>query len=737
MKGFFVRICFGFLFFLQFSFIALATSLVESTSHELGKLTIDLAHPVKRADLTMAFGGGVDGHSAGEEKKLLSPQNIQAMENSGLKPLSYRLRTELGVEAWHWNPHGSWSDTQQRQGYWTSSTTSLTPILTSYGYRLPRRGDTLDEANNDGYSRLDDGDSKSFWKSNPYLTSYYTGEADSKHPQWVVLDFEKPEKINAIRLHWKEPYARQFCVQYASGGSVYLGHNGAWHNFPHGKIKDGHGGEAFLFLGQPTFLGRPKSVRFVRILMTESSKTAPEPAHDPRDKMGYALGEIEVGEINARDIFKDHVVHRPDTQQTLIYVSSTDPWHRACDRDPNTEQPGLDLIRTCGLTHQLSTLWAIPILYDTPENAAAAATYIGKYSSREKSQAAPLFELGEEPDGQRVDPKDIATLYAQVSKKIHASLPAACLGGLSFVTVDVEPNDTTYRYDHRPWLRCFFQQLRKDHEEKNFRFLTFEWYPFDDLLLPPAPLLLKQPENLHKAVARLRHGGIPASMPLMISEYGYSVFSGEPEVTMAAALLNAEIAAQFLLLGGATSYLYGYEPNHLECAFGNSWGNLMMFLQNKKGDISAALPTYYAAQLVTQRWASPQNGPCELYPTKTTFCSKEKDSLVSAYFLHQKKSGSALLIINKNPDHGYELTCRFVHRGKRATASWKGPLEVYSYSSAQYQWVPAGPNGHPLYSKTPKRSILKTAETPICVPAWSITVVREKLSPEFPPGLAR
>ncbi len=719
-----MRICF--LFLVQFVFVVLIASAVEPSFYKKGTITIDLAHPVQRADLSMAFGGGVDGHTAGEEKAMLSPQNIQAMESSGLKPLSYRLRTELGVEAWHWNQHGRWSDEKHSQGYWISSSTSPTPILTSYGYRLPRRGDTLDEANNDGYSRLDDGNINTFWKSNPYLSLHYTGEPDFEHPQWVVLDFEKPEKINAIRLHWKEPYATDFRVQYASGGSVYLGHNEAWHDFPHGKIKNGRGGETFLFLGQPTFLGHPQPVRFIRILMTASSGTAPEAAHDPRDGMGYALGEVEAGELNAAGIFQDHVVHRPDTKQTLIYVSSTDPWHRACDRDCNTEQPGLDLIRTCGVTHQLSTLWAIPILYDTPENATAAASYIAKHAAQEKSP--PRFELGEEPDGQRVDPKDVAALYAQISKKIHAALPAACLGGLSFVTVDVEPSDTTYRYDHRPWLRRFFQQLRKDHEENNFRFLTFEWYPFDDLLLPPAPLLLKQAERLHKSVARLRHGGIPASMPLMISEYGYSVFSGEPEVTLAAALLNAEIAAQFFLLEGTTSYLYGYEPNQLECSFGNSWGNLMMLLQNEKDSEStpSRLPTYYAAQLITQRWAPAHNGPCELYPVTSTLFLKKENPFISSYFLHQQKGGSALLIINKSPDHSFELTCHFAHQKKGATSLWKGPLEMYSYSSAQYQWLAAGPNGHPLYSKEPRHSFLKTAETPICVPAWSITVLREK-----------
>lgn len=309
----------------------------------------------------------------------------------------------------------------------------------------------------------------------------------------------------------------------------------------------------------------------------------------------------------------------------------------------------------------------------------------------------------------------------------------------------------------------FFQQLRKQGEEKDFRFLTFEWYPFDDFLLPAPPLLLHQPERLRKAVVRLRHGGIPSSMPLMISEYGYSVFPGEPEITMAAALLNAEISAQFLTLGGTTSYLYGYEPGHLECSFGNSWGNLMMFLQEKERIIP--LPTYYAAQLVTKCWGGSQYGPCELYPVKTSF--SKKTPFVTAYFLHSPKGGSSLLVINKNPHQGYQLQCHFAHREKasqkkftkygwsgdrpidcrqaaltgraererasqmqamekirKKTTSWKGPREVYSYSPAQYQWLSAGPHGHPLRNQPPSHYWLRDPAAPLSIAPWSITVVK-------------
>src|SRR5437764_14443142 len=108
------------------------------------RLTIQYnpSKPVNRFKPSESLGAAFDGHWQGDMDRIIRPDNIKAMQCVGLKPVSYRLRTELGCEVWHWNPKGSWSDPAHEQGYWTSSEEPDSDIQISNGYNLPRRGNT-------------------------------------------------------------------------------------------------------------------------------------------------------------------------------------------------------------------------------------------------------------------------------------------------------------------------------------------------------------------------------------------------------------------------------------------------------------------------------------------------------------------------------------------------------------------------------------------------------------------
>src|SRR5262245_58680964 len=207
--------------------------------------------PVNRCVPTQALGAGVDGHEKGECARMFTDKNIAEMRSAGFGPLTYRLRTELAGEVWHWNPRGTWSDPVHQCGYWTSDDSLADPINLSYGYRLPRRGNTIDQANDDGYSRIADGNEQSFWKSNPYLDSQFTGEPGNTHPQWLVVDLGAPKPINSIRIHWGTPYAEQYRVEYWSGTDpmhLHADRRDEWRAFSNGEVNNELGGKAAIRL---------------------------------------------------------------------------------------------------------------------------------------------------------------------------------------------------------------------------------------------------------------------------------------------------------------------------------------------------------------------------------------------------------------------------------------------------------------------------------------------------------
>jgi len=119
---------------------------------------------------------------------------------AGWGPVSYRQNTELYTEAWHWNAKGTWSDPDGK-GYFVGDPNPSEMIRYSYGYPLPRRGVTRDDGTETvGYSRLTDGDTSTYWKSNPYLSKAFTGEDDSKNPQWIFFDLANVQNVDAIRI---------------------------------------------------------------------------------------------------------------------------------------------------------------------------------------------------------------------------------------------------------------------------------------------------------------------------------------------------------------------------------------------------------------------------------------------------------------------------------------------------------------------------------------------------------
>ncbi len=636
---------------------------------------------------------------------MFSRKNTAAMLSAGLGPLTYRLRTELGGEVWHWNPRGRWSNPDHSRGYWTSDSELHNPIQLSYGYRLPRRGNTIDQANDDGYSRITDGSDSSFWKSNPYLDPYFT--AEPARAQWVVIDLGTRHPLNFIRVHWGMPYPQQFQVEYWSGKDpmhLHPDENDDWKVFANGVVTGSPGGVSSVHLGR-------ESIQFVRILLSASSQFADKDTSEVRDKLGFAIREIEAGELSEDGHFNDLIRHAPDRhKQTVVYVSSTDPWHRAQDIDPKTEQPGLDFILQSRLTNHLPVLVPVGVLYDTPDNAAAEVQYLLR-----RNYLLEGIELGEEPDGQWVAPEDYATLYTTLARRLHKLQPDLKLGGPSLQNFEGELLTWPDQSGNRSWMNRFLSFLHG--RDGRFDFFSFEYYPFDDVCGDAAPQLLEVPQRLRAMLSSLHKDSVPSDIPWLMSEFGYSVFAGRHEVDIEGALFQADALGTFLSCGGNRAYVYGYEPNYLENELKCSWGNLMMLQIKKDGGVNR-LAAYYSARILARDWMQPSTGMHQLYAVKV----EPENRSVSVYALHRPDGHWSLLAINKDPHLAVRLHPE-VHFAANDSYGFSGQVDTVRFSREQYFWCDDGPKGHPGRSNPPMRRT-SAAASDYELPPYSLSVLR-------------
>ena len=680
-----------------------------------------------------ALGAAVDGHDQGDTERQLTPANIQAMLSAGFKSLTYRLRTELASDAWHWNPRGVWSEPEDKQGYWTSDSKSDDPILVSYGYKLPRRGNTVDQADNEGYSRLDDGDTMSYWKSNPYLDQYFTGEPNIRHPQWIVIDLGSPKEVDAIRLFWGTPFATRYEIQHANFddiSDISFNPPGMWETFPRGKVVDHAGGEVLIKLSAV-----PIRARFIRILMTEASGRATASATDVRDRLGYAMREVCLGIAGRngglRGVPKradrlgcwlhDEIRHAADhDKQTVFYVSSTDPWHREIDLDEGAEQPGFDRIFQSGLTNGLPMLTPTGLLYDTPENAAAEIQYL-------QAQGYPVerVELGEEPDGQYVTPEDYGALYLQFADALHKVAPQLQLGGPSFQEILPDQTKRAVKLGNSGWLRRFLQYLETHDHSRDYSFFSFEWYPFDDVCDPVPPQLARATGMMSGALKDMARRGLSRKIPWIISEYGYSAFASRAEIGIEGALLNADIVGNFLTLGGDQAFLYGYTPGQIARDRDCTAGNNMLFSMNSDGDITYRFATYFGARLLTQEWVKPSDGWHEIYSLSLNLRHKEGESLLTGYAVYRPDGLWSLLFINKDSKSAYKIHLRFRNEVTGAVTSFADRVDLYQLSSAQYQLTADQDQPYPIRSEPPEHRVLnKDKAKAFALPPYSLTVIR-------------
>jgi hypothetical protein len=667
---------------------------------------------------TEALGAGIDRIPRAATDKLFIEPVLKKVLSAGWQTVSYRLNTELHVEAWHWNPQGTWSEPDNK-GYFTGNATPTELIRHSYGYPLAHQGFSHPDGN--GYSRLTDGDSKTYWKSNPYLTRNFTGEDDSLHPQWVVVDLASVQQINAIRIAWADPYARSYLVQYWTGEDpMRQATKGTWLTFPGGTITDSLGGGAALQLSR-----LPIPVRFIRILMKDSSNSCDtHGSDDRRNCVGYAIRELFLGTTSG-DRFYDVIRHTADRGQTSTICSSVDPWHESSVVNDRGDQVGLDLFFTSGFTRGLPAMIPVAMAYDTPENAAAEIAYLTN-----RGYPISYVEMGEEPDGQHMLPEDYGALYLQWATALHRVDPKLKLGGPIFEGVNEDIQVWPDPQGRTSWMGRFFDYLKAHGRLADLAFVSFEHYPYEPCKMQWSDLY-DEPTLVSHILQVWRDDGLPPGVPMFITEVNVSWNTDQSFVDTFGGLWWADFTGAFLEAGGNALYYFHYLPLGLSrgCG-GSSPGTFGMFTVDSDYQVQQYTAQFFASQLINLEWVQPGAGQHQVFPVKSDIRDGAGHVLVTAYAVLRPDGQWSLMVVNKDQENSQRVDIVFHDAKEGKTSFFTGPVNIVTFGSEQYQWH-SNVGGGTAEPDGPAARSAFTADATVVysLPKASVTVIRGKVGP--------
>ena len=695
-----------------------AAAQANTPAPAIGMVHVDITpdHAINSFDPDSSLGSTLDVLSRIDINHVFTPHILQESLSAGWGPISYRNNSELRMAAWHWNPNGTWSDAAHRSGYFTGSTELKEPIPYILSYALPHRGFATSG------DRPLPGPNLSYWKSNPYLTSKFTGESDALHPQWVVVDLQSEKPVSALRIVWASPYATRYRVEYWVGTRALdfdRGPDGEWKVFPSGILKNARGGTVTLKLSD-----NPVSTRYLRILMTESSDTCDEDgSNDVRNCVGYAIQQIEAGIIAAGGAFQQ-VTKSASERLTTYCVSSIDPWHSAEDvYDTGSYQhTGFDLFFSSGITNNLPAMIPVTLLYGTPDDAAAQIAYLEKRDYR-----IGHIEMGEEPDGKHAMPEDYGALYIQWASALHKVDPKLRLGGPIFEGVNEDIRlwpDTEGRVS---WMGRFIDYLKSHGRLSDLAFVSFEHYPFEPCDIT-WKTLYSEPSLMKHILQVWRNDGVPKDVPLMVTESHLSADLTGPMTTIFAALWLADNVGAFFEGGGAAFYHSPIQPQdiHNTCLGWASWSN---FVADEHYNIRGYTSPYFAAHMINLEWVQHRSGVHYMYPAQTDIKDSDGNVLVTAYAVRRPDGNWSLMLVNRDENNAHAVRVVFEDTKNGNESSFSGATRFVTFGSEQYVWVNDGPNSHADPDHPPVASTIEAEkQTIFTLPKASITVLRGKVA---------
>jgi hypothetical protein len=392
---------------------------------------------------------------------------------------------------------------------------------------------------------------------------------------------------------------------------------------------------------------------------------------------------------------------------------------------------GFDLFYTSGYTRGLPAMVPVAMLYGTPEDSVNQIAYL-------KARGYPIshIEMGEEPDGQFMLPEDYGALYLQWATALHKLDPVLKLGGPVFEGVNEDIQVWPDDQGRTSWLGRFIAYLKARNRIQDLAFMSFEHYPYEPCKIQWSDLY-DEPGHISHILQVWRDDGLPANVPMFITELNIAWNTGESFVDTFGALWLADFAGAFLASGGDRLYYFHYLPVGLYHGCGGSLGTFAMFATDRQFQIMQPTSQFFASQLINLEWVQPGNGKHRLFPAGTNIVDPAGHVLVTAYAVERPDSQWAVMLVNKDQENAYSVRLAFGDAATKIENSFSGPVDVITFGSEQYHWNPAinagdQPNA-PVGNADPdgpavKSQVIADPKTTFTLPKASLTVLRGKIA---------
>ena len=338
--------------------------------------------------------------------------------------------------------------------------------------------------------------------------------------------------------------------------------------------------------------------------------------------------------------------------------------------------------------------------------------------------------MGEEPDGQFMLPEDYAALYLQWATALHQVDPKLKLGGPIFTGVNEDIKVWPDAHGQTSWLGRFLEYLKAHNRLADLSFVSYEHYPF-----PPCEVnwddLYREPQLVSGIANTWREDGVPAEIPLMITESGISWALTDPMQDVFSALWLADSLGAFLTSAGPGGVYHHSpiqpEPLHAGCHGWSTYGN---FVANERLEIRQHTAQYFASQLLNLAWVKHGAGPHELYRAGADLTDEAGHRLITAYAVKRPGGDWSLLLINKDPSNAHEVALEFVADGiGSGVARLVGSAKRVTFGTSEYVWHPAGPSSYADPDGPAKTEVQDMSAHPkLILPKASMTILTGRVT---------